>query len=58
MTEFIVLTGHTDHSTVTIKLDEHTTSDEAVTAFAKFLLGMGYAIENIRDSFETVSHEL
>lgn len=58
MTEFIILTGHTDHYTVTIKLDEHSTSDEAVKSFAKFLLGMGYAIENIRESLETVSHEL
>jgi hypothetical protein len=58
MTEFITLTGHTDHYSVETKLDEHATSDEAVQAFAHFLLGMGYAVEAVAASLEKVSHEL
>lgn len=58
MTEFIVLTGHTDHYSVHTKLDEHATSDEAVKAFAHFLLGMGYAVEAVSASLEKVASEL
>lgn len=58
MTEFVVLTGHTDHYTITIKLDEHSTSDEAIKAFSNFLLGMGYALESVKVSLEQVASEL
>lgn len=58
MNEFITLTGHTEHYTIQTKIDEHATSDEAVKAFAHFLLGMGYAIESVAASLEKVSHEL
>lgn len=58
MTEFIVLTGHTDHYSISKRLDEHTTTDEAVEAFAHFLLGMGYAVEAIAASLEKMSSEL
>jgi hypothetical protein len=58
MTEFIVLTGHTDHYTITTKLDEHSTSDEAIKAFSNFLLGMGYALESVKVSLEQVASEL
>ena len=58
MTDFITLTGHTDHYSISKTLDEHTTTDEAVKAFAHFLLGMGYAVESIAASLEKVSHEL
>jgi hypothetical protein len=58
MTEFITLIGHTDHYSVETRLDEHTTSDEAVKAFAHFLLGMGYATESVAASLEKVANEL
>lgn len=58
MTEFIVLTGHTDHYTIETKLDEHSNTDEAIKAFANFLLGMGYAVESVKESLEQVSREL
>lgn len=58
MTEFITLTGHTDHYSVETKLGEHAPIDEVVQAFAHFLLGMGYAVESVAVSLEKVSHEL
>ena len=58
MTEFITLTGNTEHYTIQTQLGEHAPTDEVVQAFAHFLLGMGFAVESIAASLEKVSHEL
>lgn len=58
MTEFIVLTGHTDHYSIETRLDEHSNTDEAIKAYAHFLLGMGYALESVKISLEQVASEL
>lgn len=56
--EFIQICGKLNHVTITSSLDESSTSDECVKAFASFLLSMGYHVENVRDSLEAVAGEL
>ena len=58
MNEFITLKGVTAEYTVQRELDEFTNADEAVMAYAHFLMGLGYATESVRDALEKVSHEL
>lgn len=58
MDEFIQLRGVTAEYTVERALDEFTNADEAVMAFAHFLMGLGYATESVRDALEKVSGEI
>lgn len=58
MNEFITLKGVTSEYTVTRELDEFANADEAVLAYAHFLMGLGYATESVRDALEKVAHEL
>lgn len=58
MDEFIQLRGVTAEYTVERALDEFSTADEAVKAFAYFLMSLGYATESVRDALEKVSGEI
>ena len=58
MADFIRLRGVTDQYTVERALDEFANADEAVTAYAHFLMALGYATESVRDALEKVSGEI
>lgn len=58
MTDFIHLRGVTEQYTVERSLDEFSSADEAVMAYAHFLLGLGYATESVREALEKVAGEI
>lgn len=58
MSEFIKLRGSTEEYTVERSLDEFSNADEAVMAYAHFLMALGYATESVRDALEKVSSEI
>lgn len=58
MDDFIRLRGVTAEYTVERSLDEFASADEAVMAYAHFLMALGYATESVRDALDKVSGEI
>lgn len=58
MNEFIQLRGVTAEYTVERSLDEFSSADEAVMAYAHFLMALGYATESVRDALEKVAGDI